>query len=222
VTSNRCSPGSKWQACEIKGGRSLTSAENDSVGRSRLITNRRDVVSECSTAHSMGNRRTAKVAEAIREVVSSTVLFELRDPRIQNVTVLSVEVPIDLRTAKIFVSVMGDDAQQRLTMSGLNAARGFLQSKVGDRVNLRFVPILSFELDDGVKKSVEATRILQELAEERAAREAQDGPLETTIEDGVAEAEATKDETTGDEATDDETTDHNDLPEVVSDRIDGG
>ncbi len=119
----------------------------------------------------MGNRRTAKVAEAIREVVSSTILFELRDPRIQQVTVLSVEVPNDLRTAKVHVSVMGNESEQRLTMSGLDAARGFLQGKVGDRVNLRFTPILSFELDEGVKKSVEASRILRELAEEREARE---------------------------------------------------
>ncbi len=117
----------------------------------------------------MGNRRTAKVAEAIREVVSSTILFELRDPRIQHVTVLSVEVPNDLRTAKVHVSVMGDESQQRLTMGGLDAARGFLQGKVGDRVNLRFTPILSFELDEGVKKSVEASRILRQLAEEREA-----------------------------------------------------
>lgn len=119
----------------------------------------------------MGNRRTAKVAEAIREVVSSAILFELRDPRIKSVTVLGVEVPTDLRSAKVFVSVLGDEAQQRLSMKGLSAARGFLQSKVADRVNLRFTPILSFELDDGVKKSIEASRILRELAEERAARD---------------------------------------------------
>ncbi|MCA9108904.1 MAG: 30S ribosome-binding factor RbfA [Planctomycetaceae bacterium] len=125
----------------------------------------------------MGNRRTAKVAEAIREVVSSAILFELRDPRVKSVTVLSVEVPTDLRTAKVYVSVMGDEAQQRLSMKGLSAARGFLQSKVADRVNLRFTPILSFELDDGVKKSVEAARILKELAEERAAREAELGEI---------------------------------------------
>ena len=123
----------------------------------------------------MGNRRTAKVAEAIREVVSSTILFELRDPRVKNVTVLNVEVPTDLRTAKVYVSVMGDEAEQRLSMSGLNGARGFIQSKVADRVNLRFTPILSFELDDGVKKSAVASRILRELAEERTAREAEAG-----------------------------------------------
>lgn len=115
----------------------------------------------------MGNRRTAKVAEAIREVVSSSILFELRDPRIQHVTVLGVDVSQDLRTAKVRVSVMGAESQKRLTMNGLQAARGFLQGKVAARLALRFAPILRFEIDESVKKSTEAARILRELAEER-------------------------------------------------------
>jgi ribosome-binding factor A len=117
----------------------------------------------------MGNRRTAKVAEAIREVVSSSILFELRDPRIGHVTVLGVDVPKDLRTAKVRVSVMGSESQQRLTMSGLAAARGYLQGKVADRLALRFAPILQFEIDESVKRSAEASRILRELAAEREA-----------------------------------------------------
>ena len=115
----------------------------------------------------MGNRRTAKVAEAIREVVSTTILFDLRDPRVQDVTVLSVEVPTDLRTAKVHVSVMGSDTRARLTMAGLNAARGFIQSKIADRLQLQYTPVLKFVLDDGIKKSMETARILRELAEER-------------------------------------------------------
>jgi ribosome-binding factor A len=115
----------------------------------------------------MGNRRTAKVAEAIREVVSTTILFKLRDPRVQSVTVLGVEVPTDLRTAKVHVSVMGEDRQIRLTMSGLEAARGFIQSQIADQLNLQYTPVLSFALDDGVKRSLEAARILRELAAER-------------------------------------------------------
>lgn len=115
----------------------------------------------------MGSRRTAKIAEAIREVVSTTILFELRDPRIKNVTVLHVEVAGDLRSAKVSVSVMGEDKDIRLTMSGLTAARGFIQSKIASRLDLQYTPVLSFVLDDGVKKSIEASRILRELAAER-------------------------------------------------------
>lgn len=115
----------------------------------------------------MGNRRTAKVAEAIREVVSTTILFELRDPRVKSVTVLGVEVPNDLRTAKVHVSVMGEDKDVRLTMGGLTAARGFIQSRIANRLDLQYTPVLTFVLDDGIKQSMDAARILRELAEER-------------------------------------------------------
>ena len=119
----------------------------------------------------MGSRRTARVAEAIRETVSSTILFGLRDPRIKNVTVISVEVADDIRSAKVYVSVMGDDKTQALSMHGLNSARGYLQSKVADRLQTRYTPILKFVLDPGVKKSIEASRILRETVANSAEGE---------------------------------------------------
>lgn len=118
----------------------------------------------------MSSRRTAKVAEAIRQVVSTAILFGLRDPRVQNVTVLRVETPVDLRTSKIFVSVFGEEKVQRLTMKGLDAARGFLQSKIAEELDLRFTPVLTFVLDQGVKKSIETSKLLRKLDVEDAAR----------------------------------------------------
>lgn len=118
----------------------------------------------------MSSRRTAKVAEAIRQVVSTSILFGLRDPRVQNVTVLRVETPVDLRTSKIFVSVFGEEKIQRLTMKGLDAARGFLQSKIAEELDLRFTPVLTFVLDQGVKKSIETSKLLRKLDVEDAAR----------------------------------------------------
>lgn len=134
----------------------------------------------------MSSRRTAKVAEAIREVVSTTILFELRDPRIRHVTVLGVEVPADLRSAKVSVSVMGTDAEQKLCLQGLQSSRGFLQRRLADRLDLRYTPVLSFVLDQGVKKSIEASRILRELAAERAAA----GPASADSETSPAEEDA--------------------------------
>ena len=111
----------------------------------------------------MKSRRTAKVAEAIRQVVSSAILFELRDPRVQGVTILRTDVAADLRTAKVYVSVLGDEKTERLTMQGLNAARGWLQSKIADQLQLRLTPVLTFVADQGVKKSIEVSRMLQEI-----------------------------------------------------------
>lgn len=110
----------------------------------------------------MSHRRTAKVAQAIRQVVSTAILTELRDPRVKKVTVLNVEVPPDLRSAKVYVSVMGEEREGYLVLRGLQSARGFLQSRIADEIDLRWTPILEFVLDSGVKKSIEASKTLRE------------------------------------------------------------
>jgi ribosome-binding factor A len=111
----------------------------------------------------MTSRRVLKAAEAIREVVSMAILTELRDPRVKDVTVTRVEVSADMRLARIHVSVMGDETHQRLTLRGLESARGFLQNKVADRIDTRYTPRIEFHLDDGVKKSIEIARILSRV-----------------------------------------------------------
>ena len=99
----------------------------------------------------------------IREVVSSAILFELRDPRIKNVTVLGAEVSPDLRYAAVRISVMGDEKAASLTMHGLESARGFLQSKVAEYIKSRYTPELRFVLDDGIKRSIEASQMIREV-----------------------------------------------------------
>jgi ribosome-binding factor A len=111
----------------------------------------------------MQSRRTQKVAEAIREVVSMAILTELKDPRVRHVTVTYVEVSPDLRHAKVHVSIMGDEAAERLSLRGLDSAAGFLQYKVARRLETRYTPQISFVLDQGVKKSIAVARILREV-----------------------------------------------------------
>lgn len=110
----------------------------------------------------MTTRRTARVAEAIRQTVSMAILTELRDPRIQGVTVTRVEAASDMRTAKVYVSILGDEKLQKLCLHGLNSAKGVLQAKIADRMKSRFTPVLRFIIDDGVKKSIEASRLIRE------------------------------------------------------------
>ena len=111
----------------------------------------------------MTSRRVLKVASAIREVVSMAILTDIRDPRVQDVTVTFVEVSGDLREAKVHVSVMGEDKKQQLCMHGLQSSAGYLQQKVANRIDTRYTPRLKFVLDQGVKKSAEVSRILGEL-----------------------------------------------------------
>ena len=111
----------------------------------------------------MSTRRTARVASMIREVVSNAILFELRDPRIKNVTVLGAEVSPDLRHASVRISVMGDEKTAALSMHGLTSARGYLQSKVAEYVKSRYTPELRFVLDDSILKSIQTSAILRDV-----------------------------------------------------------
>lgn len=136
----------------------------------------------------MSSRRVAKASQAIREVVSTTILFGLRDPRIKNVTVISAEAAEDLRTAKVYISVLGDAKTEALTLKGLEAARGFIQSKIADRLQTRNTPVLRFVIDRGVKQSVETSRILKGVSPETEtptddAEVARDSPTESRQHD---------------------------------------
>ena len=126
----------------------------------------------------MSSHRSLRVAEAIREVVSSAILFEVSDPRVTGVTVLRSEVSGDLKNATVFVSIMGTEAEQKLAMRGLESASGFLQAKVAARLQTRTTPHLTFKRDVGIKRSIEMSRIIDEAlaADRKPAPDASPGP----------------------------------------------
>src|SRR5919204_2799333 len=132
----------------------------------------------------MKPHRLARVSEVVREVASETILFELRDPRIKGVTVTRAEVSGDLQHAKVFVSVMGSAKEQELCLHGLRHAAGFVQSKLAGRLKTRFTPVVRFVLDQGVKKSIEVTRLINEALAQSAPR------AEAGSADGAAEEES--------------------------------
>lgn len=134
----------------------------------------------------MKTHRLARVSEVIREVASETILFEMQDPRIKGVTVTRAEVSADLQHAKVFVSIMGTTKEQDLCMHGLRHAGGFVQKKLAARLKTRFTPVLQFVLDEGVKKSIEVSRLINEaLAQSKA--QAQESSAEGTAEEDVEE-----------------------------------
>src|SRR3954467_6836893 len=116
----------------------------------------------------MKTHRLARVAEVIREVASETILYELRDPRVKMVTVTRAEVSGDLQHAKVYVSVMGSEREQNLALHGLKHAAGFVQKKLAERLATRFVPVVSFVLDKGVKNAIEVSRLIRETLAETA------------------------------------------------------
>lgn len=128
----------------------------------------------------MPSRRTERIAEAIREVVASAILFEVSDPRVKGVTVLRAEVTGDLRNATVYVSLMGTEREQEESSRGLRSARGFLQSRVAARLQTKFTPTLTFKIDEGVKKSIAMSRLI----EEALASDRRDQPLDEGSDPG--------------------------------------
>ena len=129
------------------------------------------------------------------------ILADLKDPRVQDVTVTYVEVSGDMRQAKVHVSVMGDETKQNLCLRGLQSSAGYLQTKLGKRVDSRYTPRLEFILDQGIKKSIEISKILDQILpakdeSENSAPETvvpeQDDPA--PVEDNAAEDNAAEDD----------------------------
>jgi ribosome-binding factor A len=97
-------------------------------------------------------------------------------------TVTRAEVSGDLQHAKVYVSVMGTPGEQQRTLRGLQHAAGFVQSKLARRLQTRFTPVLRFVLDEGVKKSIEMSRLIHEALGKPASEEAAETETETDEE----------------------------------------
>ena len=117
----------------------------------------------------MASRRTLKAAAAIKEVVAMSLLSDLKDPRVCQATITSVDVAQDMRSAKVFFTVLGNDpVKERLALSGLRSAAGYLQQKCARRIETRYTPKLLFEVDEGTKNLALVTEILERERRESA------------------------------------------------------
>ena len=116
--------------------------------------------------------RKDKVAEEIRREVSLIIQEELRDPRLGFITITRVELTPDLRFARIFFSVYGDEKQWQDTQAGLDHANGFIRRMLGERLGLRFVPEIAFRIDHSSEYSVLIESQLAEIrGEQKEAKE---------------------------------------------------
>lgn len=108
--------------------------------------------------------RPEKVEEFIKEELSQILQREVRDPRIGFVSVTDVEVSPDLRHARIFVSVLGADEEKAATMEGLASASGYIRRALGQRLQMRFTPELSFRLDESIERGSRVMKLLGEVS----------------------------------------------------------
>ena len=114
----------------------------------------------------MAGRRKERLSDQIRDEVSRIILFEMNDPRMGFVTVTGVELAGDLKSAKVKVSILGDEKSETITMNVIKHARGFIQKELGARISTRYLPQISFELDESVKRSVRLSKTLKDVLED--------------------------------------------------------
>ncbi len=114
------------------------------------------------------SRRCERLNSLLREVISEVILRETQNPNISPFTsVTHVEIAPDLKFAKVFISVLGDEKEQEKTLSALNASKGYIGSHSSKKVRIRYFPTLSFFLDHSVEKHMKIEKVLQELEEKR-------------------------------------------------------
>ena len=115
----------------------------------------------------MSKHRAFRLAEIIKTEVSKLIMEEIKDPRLGFVTVTDVEVADDLRYAKIYVSVMGDEEDIKNSMDVLNRASGYIRGEIGKVVRLRYVPEISFKYDKSIEHGAHISRLLREIQTEQ-------------------------------------------------------
>jgi ribosome-binding factor A len=114
----------------------------------------------------MPTDRMRRVDEAVRQVLSDAVAQDLQDPRIGFVTMTSVKTSPDLRHARVYVSVLGDDAERAATLAGLQSAHGALQRRLARELRMKRTPTLEFLYDETTDRAMHLEEILRREAQE--------------------------------------------------------
>ncbi len=112
-------------------------------------------------------KRAIQVAEALKREASDIIANHLKDHRLGFITVTGVEMADDLRYAKIFLSVMGDEEARERSLQGLESAKGFVRRELGQRLRLKFTPEIDFRIDQSVATGDRIDRLLHQIAEEK-------------------------------------------------------
>jgi ribosome-binding factor A len=103
-----------------------------------------------------------RVNETIREILGDAIAIELKDPRIGFVTVTEVDTSPDLRSARVYVSVLGDEDERERSLEGLRSSHGVLQGKIASAMRIKRTPTLTFEYDESLDRGDRISRLLDE------------------------------------------------------------
>ncbi|PSL51233.1 ribosome-binding factor A [Salsuginibacillus halophilus] len=112
----------------------------------------------------MSNVRANRVGEQMKKEMAGILMSEVKDPRVQFVTVTDVEVTGDLQQATVYITVL-EDEQRDEALSALKKAKGFIRSEIGKRIQLRKTPDLTFTFDNAIEQGNRIENLLRDLNE---------------------------------------------------------
>jgi ribosome-binding factor A len=107
-----------------------------------------------------GGDRMRRINEVLRETIGSAIASDLEDPRIGFVTVTAVETSPDLRSARVYVSVLGDEQEREDTLAALRSSHGILQAAIAREARMKYTPKLTFHYDEGPERAMRLGRLL--------------------------------------------------------------
>lgn len=113
----------------------------------------------------MEYQRADRVGELIQEVVAELLRRDIRDPRLRAVTLTGVKVSRDLRHARVYFNLLGDQGDRGEVLAAFKGATGYIRSKVGKELNLRFVPAIEFSYDDSEDEAQRIDQLLKQVKE---------------------------------------------------------
>jgi len=131
-------------------------------------------------------KRADRVNALLQRELGMIISEELRDPRIAFATVTAVEITSDLRSAKVHVSVLGDEDQVKSTMVALNEARPYLRHEIGARTELRYVPDLTFVSDQTAERAARIATLLRQAKKQSGATSGSPARSDTTSPERVS------------------------------------
>jgi ribosome-binding factor A len=114
----------------------------------------------------MQHQRKDRVGDLVKREIAHLIQYELKDPGIGFLTIIDVSMSVDLRYARIFYTVLGDEDCRNKTASALKRARGFIQREVGKRLKLRYTPEISFDFDTSVEHGAHIEELIQKIHQE--------------------------------------------------------
>ena len=110
------------------------------------------------------SRRTDRINEQLREEISTLLIRQIKDPRLKGViSVTRVVSSGDLRSARVFISVMGKPKAKQEALEGIRSAASFLRHELRDRINMRHTPFLSYELDESLEGASQVLRLMDQI-----------------------------------------------------------